>query len=117
VYAAPSVRKDEPVLISKDKPVPVPPIQVDEPVPSSKVDPAPAENAFRVDEPVHISKDDPAPIVYAAPAVQKDEPVPISKDDPVPTIGAPDQEDKVDTKTENIPAESENMQMLEQLKI
>ncbi|KAK2433936.1 Double-stranded RNA-binding protein 2 [Trifolium repens] len=123
VYAAPAVRKDETVLISKDKTVPapavyaVPPIQVDEPVPSSKVDPAPAENAFRVDEPVHISKDDPAPIVYAAPAVQKDEPVPISKDDPVPTIGAPDQEDKVDTKTENIPAESENMQMLEQLKI
>jgi hypothetical protein len=109
VYAAPSVRKDEPVLISKDKPVPVPPIQVDEPVPSSKVDPAPAENAFRVDEPVHISKDDPAPAVYAALAIRKDE--------PVPTIGAPDQEDKVDTKTENIPAESENMQMLEQLKI
>jgi hypothetical protein len=115
VYAAPAVRKDETVLISKDKTVPasavyaVPPIQVDEPVPSSKVDPAPAENAFRVDEPVHISKDDPAPAVYAALAIRKDE--------PVPTIGAPDQEDKVDTKTENIPAESENMQMLEQLKI
>ncbi|XP_045827965.1 double-stranded RNA-binding protein 2-like [Trifolium pratense] len=125
VYAAPAVRKDEPVLISKDKPVPVPApavyavpsIRVDESVPSSKGDPAPAENAAQVDEPVHICKDDPAPAVYAAAAVRKDGPVPISKDDPVPTIGAPDQEDKVDTKTENIPAESANMQMLEQLKI
>ncbi|XP_058768281.1 double-stranded RNA-binding protein 2-like [Vicia villosa] len=134
-YAAPQVRKDEHVPISKDNlartPCATTPVRVDKTVPSVKVDPAPAsapaENAtppVQVDEPLPISKVDPAPLLYAdesipiskdvsAPAVQVDEPLLISKDDPAPTGST----DKTDTKTENIPAESEAVQRLEQLKI
>ena len=113
--AATPLRVDEPVLISKVDPAPAvyaaPPVLIDEPVTVSKVDPSPAENAalpIPVDEPVPISKDDPA-----ASAVKKDETVLVSKDDPAPTSDA----DKTDTKTENIPAGSETVQRLEQLKI
>ncbi|KAL5056080.1 hypothetical protein RYX36_036762 [Vicia faba] len=130
-YAAPQVRKDEPVPISKDGLARAlstsPPVRVDEPVPSVKVDPAPAENAtppLQVDEPLPTSKVDPTPPLQvdesvpiskdvSAPAVHKDESLLISKDDPATTSGA----DKSDTKTENIPAESETVQRLDQLKI
>ncbi|CAI8616416.1 unnamed protein product [Vicia faba] len=130
-YAAPQVRKDEPVPISKDGLARAlstsPPVRVDEPVPSVKVDPAPAENAtppVQVDEHLPTSKVDPTPPLQvdesvpiskdvSAPAVHKDESLLISKDDPATTSGA----DKSDTKTENIPAESETVQRLDQLKI
>ncbi|RDX98533.1 Double-stranded RNA-binding protein 2 [Mucuna pruriens] len=76
----------------------------------------------RVAPPVTIRQAVP---VYAAPPVQKDEPIPIPKDDPPTISSAPSLEDKLpaktpeetETKTENIPPETETVQSLEQLKI
>lgn len=82
-------------------------------------------SSIRVAPPVNIRQAVP---VYAAPPARIDEPAPICKDktdvkaesmkiEEPPTVNAPSQEDKTDTKMQNIPPESETMQSLLQLRI
>ncbi|KAL5061809.1 hypothetical protein RYX36_023546 [Vicia faba] len=75
--------------------------------------PAYATSQVQKDEPVPINKDGLVRALSTSPPFRVDELVPNIKYDPTITSGA----DKTDTKTENIPAESETVQRLEQLKI
>ncbi|XP_061353897.1 double-stranded RNA-binding protein 2-like [Gastrolobium bilobum] len=134
VYAGTPVQKEQAVPVHAASPIqkdeqaiPVyaaPPVQKEQAVPVHAASPIQKdEQANPVYAAQPVQKDEQAIPVYVDLPVQKDEPVPIRKDD-LPAISAQSQEDELpaktqetDTKTENIPPESETVQSLEQLKI